>query len=226
MKLFSPFALSALLLIGCQEPQSQSDTKNPSPASQEESENMDYFGFDTLLLKEYTSYNGHQIKLEGSKSKDLYRISVRTREGLSKQFQIAEDHYTASHSKIVWDNDDFLFVHFSCGTNCWGARVLPLDFKNEPKTFMQYLYQDSIHNIIVYPDISDPKRLCIETFEHKQRYSMVLDLCGDPINPMGAVRCYTKDEKNILIIEYPGPDCLELISETVNLDEVLNLSSS
>ena len=190
--------------------------------TKEDLERKDYYGFDTLIIKEYKSENGHQIKLEGSKSEDIYRISVKSNKGILRKFQIAENHYIASHSQIVWDNDNYLFVRFGCGTSCWGGQILPLNKNTEAKIFMNHLYQNSIRNIIVYPDSSNYKRMILENFDNDKYISLNLDLCEKSSTPIDNINCYFEEEENKIVFEYQKSDCEEITKKKIGIEKIKN----
>ncbi|MFK7770583.1 MAG: hypothetical protein AB8F94_00535 [Saprospiraceae bacterium] len=179
----------------------------------------EFYGLDTLMIKEYKSENGHQIKLEGSKSKNTYRISVKSNKGFSKKFQITENSYIAMHSSILWDNENYLFVKFGCGTSCWGGQILPLNKDKEAKIFMNHLYQDSIRNIIVYPDTSNYKTIILENFDNDKSISLTLDLCEETATPIDYIDCYLEEEKYI-VFKYKKADCEKVIKKKVSIEKI------
>jgi len=64
-------------------------------------EHAKYWEYDTLLINEYISDNGHKIQERGSRSRFLYRISTNSKKGIERDFDITDNSYVANHSSIV-----------------------------------------------------------------------------------------------------------------------------
>lgn len=129
------------LLLSCQEKKSniektvQKDKIQTTLTHEQKTliEKEKFYEYDTLLFKKYISDNRNEIKLRGSQSRFLYNILTKSNKGVEKEFDIAENSYIANHSSILWDNDDFVFVRFGCGSPCWGGKVLSLNQDEEIK---------------------------------------------------------------------------------------------
>ena len=188
----------------------------------EDIEREDYYGFDTLLIKEYISNYGHRIRLEGSKSNDIYRIVVESKQGNKGKFQIAESWYGASHSSILWDNDNYIFVWSGCGTSCWVGQILSLNDHRGILKFPEFLYDDSTRNVIVYPDAVDLEKIIIENFDNQKEISINLNLCDESAIPFMMIDTIYIDKKEILRIRYKKADCLQLIEEAIDIEMLRN----
>ena len=189
-------------------------------AQENDTNEKSIYDYDTLLIKEYTSENGHKIRLEGSRSKDLYRISVESKNGVKKTFNIAESWYIASHSSILWDNEDYIFVNSGCGTVCWIAQVLPLNNNRESLYYHEYIYEDSSKNLIVYPDTVNNEHLIIENFDTQQQIKAKLNICEQTILPILLVDTIYMKNENELLIKYYGDDCQQIQEKSILLESL------
>lgn len=187
----------------------------------EETKRDEFYGFDTLLIDEYRSESGHKIKSEGSQSKDIYRISVESKKGRTKKFQTANDWYRASHSTILWDNEDYVFVRYGCGTMCWGGLLLSLHDNREIADYPGYIYEDSIRNLIVYPNPADLNQIIIENFDKQKRIFSNLNLCKKSVVPMQMIDTVYLVEEN-LTVRYRMTDCKSKEILTINIAETEN----
>jgi len=159
-----------------------------------------YYEYDTLLLEEYISENGHTIKKRGSLSRFLYRISTKSKKGIKRDFDITDNSYVASHSTILWDNEDFIFVRYGCGSPCWGGLVLSLNNEDEIKDFEMYLYEDSLNNLVVYPD-EDWENLVLENFSTGQTQKEKFEFCEKLSLPLYAIEeVINKSPKSVEVI--------------------------
>ena len=193
----------------------------PNELTKEDSEREEYYGFDTLLIKEYRSESGHKIKLEGSKSKDIYRIRVESKKGKSNKFKIADNWYIASHSFIVWDNEDYILVRYGCGTGCWGGLILSLNDNRGITDYQGYIYNDSIRNLVVYPDSNNLHQIIIENFDNQKRISSKLDLCQMSAIPMEMVDTVYVYEKE-LVVRYKSTNCELKETMKINIEKIEN----
>ena len=99
MKSLIQIILIVLIGYGCNEEnnsnsevEDQSIEENVSnELTKEDIKREEFYGFDTLLINEYQSESGHKIKLEGSKSMDVYRISVKSKKGKLNKFEITDN---------------------------------------------------------------------------------------------------------------------------------------
>lgn len=189
--------------------------------TKEDSLNEDYFGFDTLLIRQYISDNKNEIILEGSKSKDVYRIVVKNKNGIIKKFQIANNWYGASHSSILWDNDDFVFLRYGCGTSCWGAKVLSLNDSRGILNFPMYFYSDSVRNIVLFPDTIEPGIIRIGNLHSQRSIDLDLKLCDKSAIPILMIDSVYIDNLNNINILYQGPDC-KSITKVLNINQIKN----
>jgi len=187
----------------------------------DDSLNEDYFGFDTLFIKQYITDNNNEIKLEGSKSKDIYRIVAKNKNGLIKKFQIANNWYSASHSSILWDNEDFIFIRYGCGTSCWGAKVLSLNDNRGILNFPMYFYSDSVRNIVIFPDTIEPEKILIENLNSQRSIDLELKLCDKSAIPILMIDSVYFDNLNNINILYQGSDCKSL-TKVLNINQIKN----
>lgn len=183
-------------------------------------EREEFYRFDTLLINEYQSGSGHKIKLEGSKSMDVYRISVESKKGKSNKFKIADNWYIASHSFIVWDNEDYIFVHYGCGTSCRGALILSLNDSRGIIDYQGYIYDDSIRNLVVYPDSTNLNQIIVENFDNQKRISSELNLCEKTTIRMEMVDTVYVDDKE-LVMRYKSGDCESKETMKINIEKIV-----
>ncbi|MEO0685364.1 MAG: hypothetical protein AAFY76_10060 [Cyanobacteria bacterium J06649_11] len=175
-----------------------------------------FYGYDTLLIKKYLSESGHEINLRGSKSRDVYSINVTSKSGQSSTFKIADNWYIASHTYIVWDNDDYIFIRYGCGTNCWGGLVLSLNDNRGIMHYPAYVYSDSIRNLIVYPDSSNQRRIIIENLTNRKQISSELDLCKIAMMPIEMIDSVYLDARD-LFVRYKTENCALEATKKINV---------
>ena len=172
-----------------------------------------YFNYDTLLIKKYTSDSGNKIELKGSKSKDIYSIKIN-----GKLYKIAESWYQASHSYIVWVNKDFVFVRYGCGTECWGGKLLNINGKKEIQDFPFYLYTDSIKNYVVYPDTIEMKKIYFENLKTKQKKTVEFDLCEEAVMPILTIDTIFGVEEKKIMVRYTDKNCKQKKEKVIELN--------
>lgn len=177
-----------------------------------------YWGYDTLLLDEYVSDNGNEIKLRGSQSRFLYRISVKSNEGFEKDFDIAENSYIANHSSILWDNDDFIFVRYGCGSPCWGGKVLSLNRDEEIRDFVMYIYEDSINNLVVFTDTLDWDFLILEDLSTGEQKKEKFDFCEKASIPHWIIDTVTFVEPRTVEVKYKSKGCEEIKKKKIKIE--------
>ncbi len=177
------------------------------------------YGFDTHLINEYYSESGHKLQLEGSKSMDIYRISVESKKGKLNKFKIADNWYIASHSFIVWANEDYIFVDYGCGRSCRGGLILSLNDNRGIINYQGYIYCDSIRNLVVYPDSANLHRIIIENFDNKKRISSELDLCKKSAIPVEMIDTVYADNKE-LVLRYKLVDCESKETMRINIENI------
>jgi hypothetical protein len=178
-----------------------------------ENENVkNYFNYDTLHIKKYTSDSGNKIELRGSESNDLYNIKIN-----GKFYKIAESWYQASHSYIIWDNKDFVFLRYGCGTECWGGKLLSINGKKQIRDFPFYLYTDSINNYVVYPDTTEIKKICFENIKSKQRKTIEFDLCEEAALPILTIDTIFGVENKKIVVIYTDKNCRRKKKKVIEL---------
>lgn len=173
----------------------------------------DYFNYDTLLIKKYISDSGNKIELKGSRSKDVYNIKIN-----GKFYKIADGWYQASHSYIVWDNKDFVFLRYGCGTECWGGKILNVNGKKQTRDFPFYLYTDSIKNYVVYPDTIDMKKIYFENIKTKQKKAVEFDLCEEAVMPILTIDTIFGVEEKKILIRYTDKNCKQKKEKVIELN--------
>lgn len=178
--------------------------------SKEDLEREAYFGFDTLLVQEYLSANGNKIRLEGSKSKDVYRISVTTKKGVKKKFKIADNWYSASHLTILWDTKDYIFVRYYCGSSCWGGQILSLNDERGILGYPLYLFADSTEKIIVYPDTNNYSELIVENFRTNRSIKESFKFCKKFTMPTDAIDSVYKVNHDMIAVRFKNITCKEV----------------
>lgn len=202
---------SFLLILSCNTNKKtnteKQDTSKTEASEQTDAERKAYYGYDTLLIKEYVSDNGHHIRLEGSQSGDTYRIRVKSKQGNRRTFQIAEDWYLASHSSIAWDNDDYLMVAYGCGTACWGAKILSLNDNRAIDNYMAHAYADSTRNLIMYADSATENTYILKNFDTQKQIKTTYDLCNSLIPIELAFESVQVTGNNKLEVKYVAADC-------------------
>ena len=214
------FLLIFLLTIACNQISNENNEKKENIIEQTEQFD-EYYGFDTLLLEEYVSESGNIIRLLGSKSNDLYQISVINTKGITKKFQIADNHYIASHSYIEWYNEHFIFVRFGCGTGCWAAKILSID-DNESKDYYNFIYEDQINNLIIYPDTVNSEFVVIENFQTNKSMKIDLNLCKEYILPIMAIDTVQKINEDKLLFEFSNKSCQQIEKKVITIREIIH----
>jgi len=196
-------------------PQSTKEVES-KPTETVNSEN--YFKPDSLLIKRYESDSGNEIELRGSHSKDLCKIIVKTKLGKVYNYEIADNWYIASHSKIIWDNDKYIFVRSGCGTGCWYGRVLSISGKKIERNYLNFVYSDSIKNIVIYPDSLKVKNLIVENLETKKRNHFEFNLCKEINIPSLAFDSIIQVSEKKLKVYYSGKNCKETVEKIIEID--------
>ncbi len=233
-KFLSFFYLACLLLsISCTK-KSKRQYKNTSNENQklttkgeyiptkEDIEREAYFGYDTITIKSFFSKNNHKFTLKGSKSGDTYQIKSESNIGFIKETKLTDSWYIASHSQILWDNDDYLFIRFGCGTSCWGGQIISLNNDDPPREYMNYLYEDSVNNIIVYPDSNDYKIMIFENFDNEKLKLEKIYFCEESVTPIDYISCYSKENKHILIFDYEEPNCMTTVKKEIDIEQLID----
>ncbi len=193
-------------------------TSIPDTTHDEEAEA--FFGYDTLLIREYTSAYGHHIRLEGSQSRDLYRITVTTKKGLKKKFQIAEkdDWYGAAHAYIRWDSEDYIFVFHGCGSPCWWGEVLPLKEEGSVKSYNFFVYENREDNVVIYPDTTfDSDSWIIENFDTGIKHNVQLDICPKTTVPVMAIDTIYEKREDVYLVRYRNASCDQFSEKELKL---------
>lgn len=206
--------LVVILFFSCEERKDKpiSIVKNPSidkRLTQKQKDSIEearYWELDTLLLEEYISKNGHTIQKRGSESGFMYSISTTSKKGIAKDFQLTDNSYVASHSFILWDNEDFIFVRYGCGAPCWGGLVLSLNDEKDLKDFQMYLYEDSINNLVVYPD-KGWESLILENFSTNRFQKEKFDFCEQATMPFYVIDTIIKKSPTSVEVEYRSQNC-------------------
>ena len=178
-----------------------------------------YYEFDTLLIREFFTESGNHIQLRGSQSEALYRVDVRSKNGPKHKFIISQDWYIASHSKILWDNENYIFVRFGCGTQCWGGKLLSL-IDGTSQDYLYYLFADSTQDLVVYPDSQNYEKLIIENFYKQSRQEVQLDLCKKSAIRIDMIKEVSIQSINEVIIEYMGESCEKVKKKKIRVKNV------
>ncbi len=232
MKAYIQILLISLIGFGCKESKvSKSKYKIPSfevslekseeyGMTKEDIERDEFYGFDTLLIKKYKSESGHKIRLEGSKSKDIYRVYVESKQGITNNFKITDNWYIASHASIVWDNDDYIFVNYGCGTSCHGGLILSLNDNRGIIEYQGHIYEDSVRNLVVYPDSNNLQQIVIENFDKQIRISSHLNLCRKSAIPMEMIDTIFITENELFVI-YNSESCQSKETRNINIEEII-----
>ncbi len=166
----------------------------------------DFWGYDTLLLKEYKSDDENIIQIRGNESGFIYRISTKSKKGIKKDFDVNSNIYMASHTSILWDNNDYLFIRYGCGSPCWGGKLLSLNNEENIKDYQYYLYEDSLNNLILYPDESW-ESLILENFSTKEIRKEKFDFCGESPNPFYVIDTVMNKSSKSVEVKYRTKDC-------------------
>ena len=167
----------------------------------------DYFNCDTLLIKKYVSDSGNRIELRGSQSKDLFSISINPKNGKKFNYKLTDNWYIAAHLYIVWDNQDYIFLRYGCGTECWGGRILDVKAKKSIQDYPFYLYTDSIKNFIVYPDTIDMKKIYFENIKTRKKKAVEFDLCEEAVMPILTIDTIFEVEEKKIMVRYTDKNC-------------------
>lgn len=202
------------MILSCQKKNSNTEKAEINKTvkkvfTQEEKDSIEeakYYEYDTLLLEKYISDNGHEIQKRGSQSRFLYRITTTSNKGVKRDFDITDNSYVANHSWIVWDNEDFIFVRYGCGSPCWGGLVLNLNSKDEMKDFQMYLYEDSLNNLVVYPD-EGWEHLVLENFSTGKLSKEKFDYCENVSIPIYAIDTIINKSAKSVEVEYTTWGC-------------------
>ncbi|BDD04461.1 hypothetical protein [Aureibacter tunicatorum] len=179
-------------------------------------EERNFWAYDTLLFKEYTSSYGNKIQLKGSQSRDLYRISTKSKKGFNKNFDLTKNSYIASHSSILWDNDNYLFVRYGCGSPCWGGKILSLNNNQGTRDYKMYLFVDSVKNIIVYPE--DGEYLVLENFAINKRSKVKFEFCQKSPTIYNLIDTIYSTSNKSVTVKYISNDCDKTKIKDINLN--------
>ncbi len=222
MEKITLFLTIFLLSISCGEKAKRvENTVEKDLLSQAEKDSIDeekYWGYDTLLISEYTSDNGNRIELRGSLSNFLYQVRVTTNKGATKVFDVAENSYIASHSEVLWDNNDFLFVRYGCGSPCWGGKLLSLNDERKILDYSTYVYEDSVKNIVVYPDSTNWNYIIVENFNSEKKKGEIVDFCEKALFPYQAIDTIICKNNNQVKITYRATDCETIKTKTITVE--------
>jgi len=148
----------------------------------------------------------------------LYQVRVTTKQGLRKVFNVSENEYIASHSEILWDNKDFVFVKYGCGIVCWGGKLLSLKDNRKITNYLTYMFADSVNNIIVYPDSSSWDSLIIENFKSGKKKGELMDYCERANGPFNAIDKIIYKGKNRVSVSYSTTGCKTIKTKTIILE--------
>lgn len=190
----------------------------PDTTNDEEAEA--YFRYDTLLIREYISTYGHHIRLEGGQAHDIFRISVTTKNGLKKKFQIAEkgDWYGAAHASVLWDNEDYIFVYHGCGAPCWWGEVLPLKEGLPVRSYDFFVYENMQDNVIIYPDTNFKyDNWILENFDTGIKHKIPLDICRKTVTPVLTIDTIYEKREDVYLIRYKDATCEQFSEKEVKL---------
>jgi len=204
----------AIYILSCQKKNSNTEkvvvnksTKKILTQEQKDSiQEAKYYEYDTLLLEKYISDNGHEIQKRGSQSRFLYRISTSSNKGVKRNFDITDNSYVANHSWILWDNEDCIFVRYGCGSPCWGGLVLNLNSKDEMKDYQMYLYEDSINNLVVYPE-EGWEYLILENFVTGEKSKEKFEFCERAVSPFNTIDTIINDSPKSVEVKYTIKGC-------------------
>ncbi|WP_460577023.1 hypothetical protein [Flavobacterium koreense] len=166
-----------------------------------------YWEADTLLIKKYISDSENEIELRGSQSKDLYYLNIKTKSGKVYQYQIADNCYGASHSRVEWDNSDYIFVRQGCGTMCWNGKLLNISGKKKTRDFLFYLYSDSIKNYIAFADSIDTKKIIIQNLKTLKKREISLDICNEAVMPNLTIDTIYETVNYNILFRYTKGNC-------------------
>ena len=173
----------------------------------------DYFNIDTLLLKKYITDSGNEIELRGNKSGYIYIIKLN-----NIIYYISENWYEAAHQQIIWDNKDFVFISYGCGTECWGGKLLSAKDRKAIYKYQFYIYTDSMKNHIVYPDSYKLNSLCFENLKTSKIKTYEFDFCEKVTNSIHAIDTIFNITGNSILVRYKSKDCDKIKEKVVEIN--------
>lgn len=177
----------------------------------------DYYAIDTITIKQYVSDNNNSITLTGSKSGDPYSISIESNKGFKRIYQYTEHWYTASHSHILWDNDDFVLITFGCGTACYNAIAIPINSDKPPMELNSVIYTDSLENIVLFTNHNSVTGKNLLTEKTK---TIELDLCSE-LSLFESIDYVDMDQKGETVFIYSTRNCKDEGKDFFNFKELI-----
>ena len=178
-----------------------------------------YYGFDTITIKKYISDNENVIKLTGSKSGAPYSVSVKAKNGNFRTYQFADTWYIASHTRIQWDNENFILLSYECGTACYNALAIPIKDNSSPLDYPNFIYSDSTSNTILH--IKKNEIIGTNLLTQKQK-RIKIDWCID--TPLFESIKYVDLDSSTgeLVVIYYQSNCIGEGKDFFNIKEIIN----